>query len=694
VKKNPTNTRQWRLSAVVLASLLTSFMSACGGGSGATADAGPASQGPSSGGLSTSETVPTNAPAAAARFLTQATFGPSASEITRMSTMTYAGWMDEQFAKPQTLHRNTLNLASADMVAAGNGGISQTNFFDSYWAQAIAGDDQLRQRAAFALSQIFVISFTDSTLRSQVRGVASYYDMLGENAFGNFRDLLEAVSLHPMMGVYLSHLKNQKEDAATGRVPDLNFAREITQLFTIGQYKLNADGSTVMGADGKPAAAYASADLEGLSQVFTGWSWYGGTLPADRTSRRFFGNDRNLEFDWRPMQDYNQFANNTNFHSISAKNFLGVTIPAQTVSTADTKGDLKIALDTLFNHPNVGPFIGKQLIQRLVTSNPSPAYVARVTAAFNGDGSGGVTTKRGDMKAVWKAVLLDPEARTVSTSATAGKVREPVLRLANFMRAFNATSVSGRYQGIGNTDDPASRLNQTPMFAPTVFNFYRPGYVPSSKTIADANLVAPEFQIVHDVSVAGYMNYLRSIVTVDVNRDIQQNYAAELALAATPADLVERMNLLLFYGQMPDALKAQLVAAVSSRAVPAPVYPVVAIGAGGTSTKLADEGGSFTLTASSIVRYGDAATNAFVEKTLSGTGQCTNDFFGNDPLVGVGKACYLFVPAPAAAAPAASAVAPPPPVASNQNAIDNAKRDRVYLAVYLAMSSPDYLIQK
>ena len=694
MKKNPTNTRQWRLSAVVLASLLTSFMSACGGGSGATADAGPASQGPSSGGLSTSETTPTNAPAAAARFLTQATFGPSASEITRMSTMTYAGWMDEQFAKPQTLHRNTLNLASADMVAAGNGGISQTNFFDSYWAQAIAGDDQLRQRAAFALSQIFVISFTDSTLRSQVRGVASYYDMLGENAFGNFRDLLEAVSLHPMMGVYLSHLKNQKEDAATGRVPDLNFAREITQLFTIGQYKLNADGSTVMGADGKPAAAYASADLEGLSQVFTGWSWYGGTLPADRTSRRFFGNDRNLEFDWRPMQDYNQFANNTNFHSISAKNFLGVTIPAQTVSTADTKGDLKIALDTLFNHPNVGPFIGKQLIQRLVTSNPSPAYVARVTAAFNGDGSGGVTTKRGDMKAVWKAVLLDPEARTVSTSATAGKVREPVLRLANFMRAFNATSVSGRYQGIGNTDDPASRLNQTPMFAPTVFNFYRPGYVPSSKTIADANLVAPEFQIVHDVSVAGYMNYLRSIVTVDVNRDIQQNYAAELALAATPADLVERMNLLLFYGQMPDALKAQLVAAVSSRAVPAPVYPVVAIGAGGTSTKLADEGGSFTLTASSIVRYGDAATNAFVEKTLSGTGQCTNDFFGNDPLVGVGKACYLFVPAPAAAAPAASAVAPPPPVASNQNAIDNAKRDRVYLAVYLAMSSPDYLIQK
>ena len=698
MKKTQANTNQWRVGAVVLASLLTALISACGGGAGTSPDAGPATQGPSSGGLSTSDATPTNAlsttQAAAARFLTQATFGPTPGEITRMSTMTYAGWIDEQFAKPQTLHRNTLNLASADMVAAGNNNISQTNFFDSYWAQAIAGEDQLRQRAAFALSQIFVISFTDPTLRSQVRGVASYYDMLGENAFGNFRDLLEAVSLHPMMGVYLSHLKNQKEDVATGRVPDLNFAREITQLFTIGQYKLNADGSVVLAADGKPAAAYESADLQGLSQVFTGWSWYGGQLPSDRTSRRFFGNDRNLEFDWRPMQDYNQFANNTNFHSISAKNFLGVNIPAQTVATADTKGDLKIALDTLFAHPNVGPFIGKQLIQRLVTSNPSPAYVARVTAAFNGEGTG----KRGDMKAVWRAVLLDVEARSVSASATAGKVREPVLRLANFMRAFNATSISGRYQGIGNTDDPASRLNQTPMFAPTVFNFYRPGYVPSSKTIADANLVAPEFQIVHDVSVAGYMNYLRSIVTVDVNRDIQQNYAAELALATTPKDLVERMNLLLFYGQMPDALKAQLEAAVSSRTIPAPLYPVAAIGAGGTSTKLADEGGSFTLTASSIVRYGDAATNTFVEKALNGAGQCTNEFFGHDPLVGVGKACYLFVPTPVAAAPAAGVAVPaapaPAPVASNQGAIEDAKRDRVYLAVYLAMSSPDYLIQK
>ena len=601
-----------RFTRGVAAAALIAFLAACGGGSGTgeTEATGGSTTGPAAAG-------PNNAPLAAARFLTQATYGPTSAEITRLQTMTYAAWIDEQFAKPQSYHRLYMNQAAADLAATG-GTVSQTNFFDSYWSQAIAGDDQLRQRAAFALSQVFVISFTDNTLRSQPRGVSGYYDTLAEGAFGNFRDLLEAVALHPMMGVYLSHLKNQKEDPTTGRVPDLNFAREITQLFTIGQYKLNADGTVVTGSDGKAVAAYVSADLEGLSQVFTGWSWYAGSVNTDRTNRRFFGNDANLERDWRPMQDYNQFAANTNFHSISTKNFLGVSIPAQTLTTADTKGDLKIALDTLFNHPNVGPFIGKQLIQRMVTSNPSPAYVARVTAAFNDNGAG----KRGDMKAVWKAILLDAEARTVSTAPSAGKVREPVIRLANFMRAFNAKSSSGRFMGIGNTDDPATRLNQTVMFAPTVFNFYRPGYVPSSKPIADAGLVAPEFQIVHDVSVAGYMNYMRSIVTVDANRDIQQDYTAEIALADKPADLVERMNLLLFAGTMPDALRTQLTAAVTSRTVPTPVYPAV--------------------------------------------------------------------PAPASGASAPAPTGTP----TNQAAIDTAKRDRVYLAVFLSMASPDYLIQK
>ena len=597
--------------AVATAVLLA--IAACGGGSGSgdTSSGDLAGTGPQAAALAV--VVPTQTEAA--RFLTQATFGPSSAEIQHLSGMTYAAWIDEQFAKPQTLHRLYMNQAAADLASVGQQ-LSRTNFFDSYWSQAIAGEDQLRQRAAFALSEIMVISFTDATLSNQPRGVSSYYDMLATNAFGNFRKLIEDVSLHPMMGIYLTWLANQKEDAATGRVPDLNFAREITQLFTIGEWMLNPDGSYILDANGKPAAAYTGADLAGLAQVFTGFSWYAGPNLSDRTNRRYFGNDANLERDWRPMQAYNEYAPNTAFHSISPKTFLGVTIAAQT--KADSEGDLKIALDTLFNHPNVGPFIGKQLIQRMVTSNPSPAYVGRVSAAFNDNGSG----VRGDMKAVWRAILLDPEARTLSLSTSYGKVREPVVRLGNFMRAFNATSTSGRYTGIGLTDDPATSLNQTPVFAPTVFNFFRPGYVPTSKVITDAGLVVPELQITHDVSVAGYMNYMRSAVTVSTTRDIRQDYSAEVALAADPAGLVERINLLLFYGQMPDALKAQVVAAVASRTIPAPVYPA---------------------------------------------------------------------PAPGAASAPAGA---PAPVPTNQAQIDSAKLDRVYLAVFLSMASPDYLIQK
>ena len=658
------------------------FLAACGGGSGGGADA-------SAGSADTPAVVAQKTPtrAEASRFLGQATFGPNEAEITKLSGMTYGAWIDEQMAKPQTLHRLYINQATADLASVGQQ-ISATNFFDSWWSQALGGDDQLRQRAAFALSEIMVISFTDATLRNQTRGVASYYDVLAEKSFGNFRDLLESVALHPMMGIYLSWLKNEKEDAKTGRVPDLNFAREITQLFAVGEYKLNIDGSNQMGSDGRPAPAYTSKDLEGLSQMFTGYSWYSGPQTTDRTSRRFYGQDANLERDWRPMQAYNNYAANTDFHSISQKTFWGVTVPAQTKS--DNEGDFKLAIDTVFNNPTVGPFIAKQLIQRMVTSNPSPAYVGRVATVFNDNGKG----VRGDLAAVWKAVLLDTEARTVSTSPTYGKVREPVVRLANMLRAFDAKSISSRYTGIGNTDDPATRLNQTPMFAPTVFNFFRPGYVPTSKAITDAGLVVPELQITHDVSVAGYMNYIRAWVQLDKTRDIQHSYTTEVGLAASPGDLVERMNLLLFAGTMPDTLKTQITTAVASRVIPPPVYAAATTTAGGgTLTKLADEGGSFTVAANSTVRYG--ANTTFVDKVISGASTCTNDVFG-DPLPGVGKACFLVAaaaPAPTASA-ASGAASAPPPVVTNQAAIDAAKLDRVYLAVYLSMASPDYLVQK
>ncbi len=536
--------------AAVLAALV-----ACGSGAG---DSGPQTDAEAQ-----AQALPPPTQAEAARFLTQATMGPTEADTTGLLQTGYAAWLADQFVRPQTPHRNYMDAQAAALVAS-NGSLSPSNFYESWWQQAVTGPDPLRQRVAFALSQIFVISFADPNLNNRPLGVATYYDMLARNAFGNYRNLLEEVTLHPMMGNYLTMLRNQKESAT--RVPDENFAREIMQLFSIGLVQLNPDGTAKTDVTGAPLETYTHDDIVGLAKVFTGWSWYAGPNLTDRTSSRFNGGNANAERDWQPMQAYNRYTNNTDYHSVSLKNFLGVSIAAQT--TPDPEGDMKTALDTLFNHPNTGPYIGKQLIQRLVTSNPSAAYVGRVAAKFNDNGSG----VRGDLKAVVTTILLDPEARIYNPADTGyGKLREPVLRLANFLRAFKSTSTSGRFLGIDNTDDPASRLGQTPMRSPTVFNFFRPGYTPPNTSLATAGLTAPELQGVHEVSVAGYLNYMRGWVTPNAARDVQQNYAAELALADDPAALVERMNLLLLSGQMGDTLRAQLVAAVTGRTLPAPV---------------------------------------------------------------------------------------------------------------------------
>jgi uncharacterized protein (DUF1800 family) len=550
-----------RAARAVAGAALAAVLASCGSGGGG-GDAGGGG-GSGSGGGGGTEPLPPPTQTEAARFLTQATFGPTEAATSGLLNQGYTAWLTAEFAKPQTLHRTYMDKMAATLAASG-GTISPSNFYESWWTQAVTGDDQLRQRVAFALSEIFVVSFVDPNLSNQPRGVASYYDMLGEKAFGNYRDLLEAVSQHPMMGNYLTSLRNQKEDATSGRVPDENYAREVMQLFSIGLYQLNGDGSAKTDASGVPLETYTHDDISGLAKVFTGWSWYAGPNLTDRTRNRFFGNDAQMERDWRPMQAYNKYTTNTDFHSISAKSFLGKTIAAQTA--ADPEGDLKTALDTLFNHSNTGPFIGKLLIQRLVTSNPSPAYVSRVAAAFNDNGSG----VRGDLKAVLTAILLDPEARTYSASnINYGKVREPVLRLANFLRAFNSTSTSGRFLGIDNTDDPVARLGQTPMRSPTVFNFFRAGYVPPNTSLATAGLTAPELQTTSEVSVAGYLNYMRGWVGVNTTRDVQQNYSAELAVADNADTLVQRVNTLLMSGQMSDALRTQITASVAGRAIPA-----------------------------------------------------------------------------------------------------------------------------
>ncbi len=489
----------------------------------------------------------------AARFLAQATFGPTDASITALAASHYVTWLNAQFNLPARSHRAYMEQRQATLAAASQT-LSQTQFRESYWAQALTADDQLRQRAAFALSQIFVVSFVDGNLSNQPRGVASYYDMLGDKAFGNFRDLLESVTLHPMMGLYLTHLRNQKEDLNSGRMPDENYAREVMQLLTIGLYELNNDGSL---RGGRATETYSHDDIKGLAKVLTGFSWYAGPNLADRTSRRFWGQDPHADRDWQPMQAYNSF------HSVSEKRFLGAVIPAS--GTANAEADLRIALDTLFNHPNVGPFIGKQLIQRLVTSNPSPQYVARVAAAFNDNGSG----VRGDMKAVFRAILLDTEARNPNTASnTFGKMREPVLRLSHLLRAFKARSTSGNYTGLDNTDNASNNLGQTAMRAPSVFNFYRPGYTPPNTAAADAGLVAPELQLTNEVSVAGYLNIIRGWLGVNNSRDIQMDFSTEMAMAHDAEALVDRLNLLLLSGQMSNALRSQVLAGINGRNIP------------------------------------------------------------------------------------------------------------------------------
>jgi uncharacterized protein (DUF1800 family) len=492
----------------------------------------------------------------ASRLISQATFGGTMAEIEALANSDYTSWLNTQFAKPQTLHLPNVVAWLATRPADMQNG--QAGFQWSIWKNFATADDSLRQRMAYNLSQIFVISLNSNLSAPFPRGPANYLDLLGKHAFGNYRDLIEEVTYSPMMGTYLSHLRNSKENTATGSVPDENYAREVMQLFSIGLYELNLDGTNKLDAAGKPIETYSNSDVSGIAKVFTGLSWAG----PDTSNARFNGNasarDPNREI--TRMQAYDQF------HSLSEKKFLGVTIPATASQAGTTNADLKIALDRLFNHPNVGPFIGKQLIQRMVSANPSPGYVSRVASAFNNNGAG----IRGDMKAVIRAILLDPEARNAnSTSTTDGKLREPVVRMVQWMRAFSVKSNDGRFL-LGLVNDPAQQLAQTPMYSPSVFNFYRPGFSPPNSKVGNASLVSPEAQITNETSVAGYLNYMRAAVQSGVGistagvRDIQPNYAAELQLVNDPSALVDRVNLLLAGGKLSPASKAIIVDAVVS----------------------------------------------------------------------------------------------------------------------------------
>ena len=500
--------------------LAASLLQACGGG-GSDASSASAGNTAAGNGASVVAAVEVVSDIGASRFLAQSSMGTNRAEMARVKTLGYAGWIDAQFAVPPSTSRwDWLTSAGYDAPINRN---QETGFDNAVWRKILSAPDTLRQRVTLALSEITVAAI-DGLVGAPWRAFsgAVYFDLLEANAFGNYRTLLGQLSTSAPMGQFLTFRGNIKFNPGTGALPDENYARELMQLFSIGLVQLNPDGTPTL-VNGVAQDTYNLDDITGLARIFTGWDF---DLAGGDTSTPAFLR--------RPMV---QIAAR---HETGASRFLGATVAAG-LNGADS---LQAALDTIFVHPNVGPFISRQLIQKLVTSNPSPAYVARVATVFRNDGTG----VAGNMKAIIKAVLLDSEARTppASGDASYGKLREPVLRFSGWARAFGAVSPTDAWN-IGNTSDPGTRLGQSPGRAPSVFNFFRPGYVPPNSGVANAALVAPEFQLANESSVVGYINFMQRAVGSGVG-EVKADYALLLPLADLAQPLLNELNLVLAAG--------------------------------------------------------------------------------------------------------------------------------------------------
>jgi len=567
------------LAGLAIAS--TAWLAACGGGGGGGggSDGGQASAvagSSATAGLGTAVAGYQHAvPASdndAARFLQQAQFSASDAEIAAVRDQGYAAWLSAKLNAPAT------QSAVDWQVSRGYTAVDTRNFFDhtyvadfALWNQLIKSGDAVRKRLALALSEFFVMSMNGQDF--EFRGFASghYWDLLVKGTRGNFRSLLEDVTLSPAMGDFLNTRGNQKEDSQ-GRLPDENYAREVMQLFTIGLHELNIDGTEKLAEDGSKRPSYVQSDVSNLARVFTGWNFDStgnvNTTVYYATNSRVIGSYQRAQ---RPM------TLTESRHSTLTATFLGATVPANTGGVQA----LKIGLDTLFNHPNVGPFFGRQMIQRLVTSNPSPAYVARVAAVFNNNGEG----VRGDLKSVFAAVLLDNEARGAAglTDPSFGKVREPMVRFVQWARTFGLESAAGSWK-LESLANNSAQLGQSPLRAGSVFNFFRPGYVPPSTALAASKKVAPEFQIVNESTVGGYLNFMQNCIRNGFNayspdvpelnyqnpvRDLVASYASVLPLVLDAAALVAKLNLLLCAGQLPAASVSLMVNALNATPVTA-----------------------------------------------------------------------------------------------------------------------------
>lgn len=492
----------------------------------------------------------------AARFLMQASFGPTLEDIQQVQSLGYAEWITAQMSQPQTRHSDYIKAIYQDMTGPrvktnySRGGEGQDPFLfgnnmqTAFARAAIQGSDQLRQRVAFALSQILVASRRDANLENRCLGMADFYDLFVRNAFGNYEDVLMEVTMHPVMGRYLSHVGNQKADPSINRYPDENYAREVMQLFSIGLWELNPDGSRQHDEHGATIPTYSNTEITQMARVMTGF-WF---------AQRTWGGGGWTEHDYAtPMSVH------ATQHDFGAKTLLnGFVIPARAPTPENAQRDVRDAIHHLFAHPNTGVFIGRQLIQFLVTDNPSPAYVQRVGAVFANNGSG----VRGDLAAVVRAILLDEEAHAPvgAQAATFGRLKEPVIRAMALSRVFGMKQVPDLLWW--DWGDFLNESRQAPTNSPSVFNFYRPEYrAPGLPT--QNNLASPVFQITDSYSSISFPNRLWAMLESGFNLwntyrfplDIER----ETALAASPERLMDHMNLLFCAGQMKASTRALIL---------------------------------------------------------------------------------------------------------------------------------------
>jgi len=483
----------------------------------------------------------------AARFLMQTTYGPTHDEIVALTNSSYEEWLDEQFSLPATNHiefGQSIGFFERSLIPVR----TQPRRVSVWNRVAMEAPDQLRQRMAFALSQIFVIS---DRAESRHSTVTQYYDLLVENAFSNYRDLLEKVTLNQDMGSFLGMAGNQKANAELNVIrPDENFAREVMQLFSIGLFELELDGTPKLDSQGQRIPTYTQATVEAFAKVFTGWHF-------DFIQNFTFNQNRETIYAEPnpPMKAFPIFHDTTSKTLLNVPGFNPVIPPNQTAEQ-----ELEKALDILANHPNVAPFISQQLIQRFVTSNPTPAYVRRISTVFN--------NTDGNLGAVLRAILLDSEARQghIRNPEKFGKIKEPLLKATALWRGVGYLT---QIPVAGPSAERLRSLEQLPLNAPSVFNFFRPEFSPSG-VLANNGMLAPEAQLLTRASVvttgAAFTNFsLLSNESQNFNNGIWNPIATDHLeefvpdSLTRPEELVDYLDLVLLAGTMPDEMRELLL---------------------------------------------------------------------------------------------------------------------------------------